>query len=313
MSPRTSAEAKLTVSPTAFIDQQEPASSAVEIPISSASPEVFNDQQQNVGPFRAFEKSIPSKLQEPSNNHPQGSGPSSSVEDQLREKITKLEDEIRQFKLNQDPSRQIVKLTLLQEELAQLCEKNLNLRADLQIAHEKHQALESEHYEYKKGMKKAMKEATRNLSVGLDLSEGDSDNSGQTKKGAIPAASLPPKQSVNNPKVEKTSSTPSAFSTGVTSSTSGGLPVQANIFGHDPVTDTSTYFVGSLRVNKPVPCMFGDPEPTIQPEGQDTVLLVSTPGSCNNQEQSFEEARVRHYELYNGNTGTRMAGHIWQL
>lgn len=295
MTPRTSAEAKLMASPTALIAQLEPASSAVETPISSASPEVSNDQQQNAGTSTAFEKSIPPNLQEPSNNHSQGSRPSRSVEDQLREQITRLEGEIRQFKLDQDPSRNNVKNTLLQEELVQLREKNLNLRVDLQLAHGKHQALESEHYECKKAMKKAF----RNLSAGLDLLEGDSDNLRQTQKGAIPAASLPPKQSLSNPKVEKTSATPSAFSVGVSGSTGGGLPVQANIFGQDPVNNTSACFVGSLGFNKPVLCMFGDPAPMIQHEGQDAVLLVSTPGSCNNQEQSFEEARLRRYELYN--------------
>ena len=300
MSPRTPADAKLTASLTAFIALQEPASSACETPISSASPAISIDQQQNAGPSSVLGKGIPSNLQEPSINHLQSSGPSSSVEDQLREKITKLEDEIRQFKLKQDPSREIVKHTLLQEELAQLREKNLNLRVDLQIAHDEHQSVRRGYFEIKKRMEKAMKKATRYLSMGLDLSEGDSASPGQSTEGAIPAASLPPKQSVGNPKVEKTSGTPSALSTGVTGSTGGGLPVQASIFDHDPVNDISACFVGPLIVNKPIPCYFGDPEPTIQPEGQKHFFLVSTPGSCNDQEQSFEEARLRHYELCNG-------------
>ena len=44
--------------------------------------------------------------------------------------------------------------------------------------------------------------------------------------------------------------------------------------------------------------MLGDPEQTVQPEFRgEEIILLSTPGFYNYQGQSFEEARLRPYEL----------------
>lgn len=257
--------------------QQESTSSVGKELVSSASPEFLVDQQQNPGL-------------------------SSSVEDQLRRQVTGLEDRIRQLKVNQDPSCQFVKHSLLQEELARLREKNLDLRVDLQVAQEKHQALESEHHKYKRQMKKVLGKAIKNLSVGLDVSKEGSGNAGLTTEGVTPQSSLPPEQSVSCPTAEKTGVTPSAFQHSVTGSTGESSLVRTSTFGQLAAPGTSAGFPDSMKINKPFPSLFGDPEEMIQLLGKDTFVLISTPGFCHGQEQSFEEARLRRYEVYNDKT-----------
>ena len=48
---------------------------------------------------------------------------------------------------------------------------------------------------------------------------------------------------------------------------------------------------------------FGDPYLAIHIEGRGPVNLISTPGMCNDREQSFEEARLRHYKFRIDATG----------
>ena len=209
----------------------------------------------------------------PSLNHLQHSEPSNPTEDHLPKLITGLDDEIRQSKPTQDPKREAVKHTLLQEELAQLREENLNLRIDLQLAREKHQLLESEHNECKKSKKKmgkAMKKAIRNLSTGLNLPEGASANPELTTGDVDPGVSSPPQR-----------------------------PVQAKVFGQSSMTNASPGFFGSLGVNKSLLSSTGDPVRLIQAENQSSLVIMSTPGSYNGQEQSFEEARLRRHEMSN--------------
>ena len=279
------------------MNQLQISSSVVAATISSDSPETLIDQQQTAGPSSAVEKSTSSASPESLIDHQQILGPSSAVEEQLRKQVTGLEDEVRHFKLNQD--REALKHTLLQEELAQVREKNLNLRVDFQTAQEKHQAVESEHYKCKGQMLKSIEEAIKNLSTALDLSAGGSTDPGPTTKIVVSGTSLPPQQSVTNPTVGKTGGTAGAFHFGIPGSTGGGSPVHTNIFSKSPATSTSTGFLRSPSVNKPVASKFGDPKEMVQPEALGTMVLISTPGFCNNQEQSFEEARLRRYEFDN--------------
>lgn len=271
MSPPAFEGAKSPAASATLNAQQESTSSVGKELVPSASPEFLVDQQQN-------------------------SGLSSSVEDQLRRQVTGLEDRIRQFKVDQDPSCQLVKHSLLQEELAQLREKNLDLRVDLQVAQEKHRALKSEHHEYKRQMKKVLGKAIKNLSMGLDVSKEGSGNAGLTTEGVTPHSSLPPEQSVSCPTAEKTGVTPSAFQCSVTGSTGESSLVRTSTFGQLAAPGTSAGFPDSMKINKPFPSLFGDPKEMIQPLGE---VLISTPGFCHGQEQSFEEARLRRYELYN--------------
>lgn len=247
MSPRASEEAMSSAPPAALIDQQETASSAVDEPTCSASPATSINQQQTAS--SAVEDTISSASPATLIDQHQTPGPSNAVEDQLRNQINGLEDEVRQLKLNQDPKREATKHTLLQEDLVQLREEKLNLRVDLQVAQEKHRrleekyeklhALESEHQRCKNLMQKALE----NLSIGLDISNGESDNPGLTTEGVTPGASLSSRKSVSNPPVEKASGTPSAFQIGqethpssfLAGSTSGGSPAQASIFGQHPI------------------------------------------------------------------------------
>ena len=241
-----------------------------------------------------------SNCQAPSLNHLQHSEPSNSTADQLPKLITGPDDNIRQSKLDQDPKREVVKHTLLQEELAQLREENLNLRVDLQLAREKHQLLESEHHEckkHKKQMGKAMKKAIRNLSTGLNLPEGGSTDPELTTGGVVAGVSLPPQRPADDPTVEKSSSTLSAFQAGLTGSTAGGTTVQAQFFGQSLMTNTSPGFVGSRGFNRSLPSMTGDPVRMIQALDENSLVILSTPGFYNDQEQSFEEARLRRYEM----------------
>ena len=293
-----------------FTAQQETASSAIEKSVSVASTEISVHQQQTAEATNTVEKTISSNCQAPSLNHLQHSEPSDSTEDQLPKLITGLGDNIRQSNLNQDPKREVVKHKLLQEELAQLREENINLRVDLQLTREKLQLLESEHRECKKrkkqmgratkkAVKKAVKKAIRNLSTGIDLPEGGSADSEVTTGGVVAGVSLPPQRPADDPTVEKSSSTLSSFQARVTGSTDGGTPVQAKFFGQSLMTDTSLGFFGSPGVNRPLPSMTGDPVRMIQALGGNAFGILSTPGSYNDQEQSFEEARLRRYEMSN--------------
>ena len=303
MSPQASARALSPASTPILIAQQETASSADGKPSSTASTEVSNHQQQTAEATNGFQKTISSNCQAPSLNHLQHSEPSNSTEDQFPKLITGLDDNIPQSKLNQDPKREVVMHKLLQEELIQLREENLNLRVDLQLAREKHQLLESEHHEckkHKKQMGKAMKKAIRNLSTGLDLPEGGSAGPELTTGGVVAVVSLPQQQPADDPTVEKSSSTLSAFQDGVTGSIVGGTPAQAKFFGQSLVTDTSPGFFGSPGVNRPLLSMTGDPVRMIQTlDGDNVPGIMSTPGFYNYQEQSFEEARLRRYEMSN--------------
>ena len=283
-----------------LIAQQETASSTDGKPSSTASTEVSIHQQQTAETTDGDEKTTSSNCQALSLNHLQHSESSNSTEDQLPKLITGP-DNIHQSKLNQDQKREVVKHTLLQEELTQLREENLNLRVDLQLAREKHKLLESEHHECekrKKQMGKAMKKAIKNLSTSLNLSEGGSADPEPTTGGVVAGVSLPPQQPAHDPTVEKSSSTLSAFQAGVTGSTAGGTPVRAQFFGQSLFTNTSPGLLGSRGVNRPLPSVTGDPVRMIQTEENISVIL-STPGSYNGQEQSFEEARLRRYEMSN--------------
>ena len=300
MSPQAPLNALSPASPPTLIAQQEIASSTVGKPSSTASTEVSIHQQETAEAANGVEKTVSSNCQALSLNHLQHSEPSNSTQDQPPKLITGIDGNIHQSKLNQDPKREAVKQTLLQEELAQLREENLNLRVDLQLAREKHQLLESEHHEckkHKKKMGKAMKKAIRNLSTGLDLPEGGSADPEVATGGVVADVSLP--SPAGNQTVEKSSSTLSAFQAGVAGSTIGSTPVQAKVFGQSLMSGTSPGFFGLRGVNRPLPSMTGDPVRMIQALDKDTLVILSTPGSYNDQEQSFEEARLRRYEMSN--------------
>ena len=143
-------------SPTTFVDQQQSAESPSVVE-SSASPAALNDQQQSAESPNVVESSASSAAL---NNQQQSAespsvvessacpaalkdrdgtvGSSSAVEDELREQIAGLKDDIRELKLKQDLKPEAVKHKLLQEEVAQLREKNPDLRVELQVAQEKH-------------------------------------------------------------------------------------------------------------------------------------------------------------------------------
>ena len=300
MSPQTSAKALSPASPPTLIAQQETASSADGKPSSTASTEVSIHQQQTVEATNVVEDTMSSNFQAPSLNHLQHSDPSDPTEDQLPKLITGPDDSIRQSKLIQDPKREAVKHTLLQEELAQVREENLNLRIDLQLARENHQSLESEHHECKrrkKKMGKAMKKAIKNLSRGLGPPEEGSAGPEVTTGGVVADVSLPLQQPNDNSTVQKSSSTLSPFQAEFTGSTGGGTPIQAPFFGQSLMKNTSLGFFGSRGVNKPLSSVTGDPVRMIQPLDSETLVILSTPGYHNDKEQSFEEARLRRYEL----------------
>lgn len=145
MSLRASKEAMSSASRAALIEQQETASSDVEETVFSASPATLIGQEQTAGPSSVVEETTSSASPATLFDQQQTAGPSSPVEDQLRSQIDGLEEFVRQLKLNQDPNREAVKHTLLQDELVQLREKNLNLRVDLQVAQEKHRLLEEQY------------------------------------------------------------------------------------------------------------------------------------------------------------------------
>ena len=237
MSPQASERAKSPTQPAStltILAQQHYASNGVGKTIATASTEVSTRQQETAEATNGSEKNLSSDSQALSISHPQHSGPPNSTEDQLPTLITGLDGKDHQSKLDRNPSRELVKHTLLQEELAQVREENLNLRVDLQWTREKHTILESEYRECKKRKKqieRAMKKAMRKLSTGLGLALGGSTEPGQGTKGVLPDVSIPPQEPINNPTVEKASDTPNLFQTAVTSDTAGGTPVQTNIFG----------------------------------------------------------------------------------
>ncbi len=267
--------------------------------MSSAFPANLIGQQQTAGQFNAVEKATSFGSPASLIDQQQTAGPSSAVEDQLRKQIAGLEDEISHLKLSQDPKLEVVKYTLLREERAQLREKTLNLRVELQVAQEgqrllegklkKHLALESEHENCKTMMQKAIE----NLSLGLGLSNGESANLGPST-GVTAGASLPQRQSVSRLALEKACGTPSALQignethpSGFLSGNSGGSPVQANTFGQPPIRSStaqhlfvppgasqtsqphspmppflvSTPLAFLPQLKEPAASMFGDPEP----------------------------------------------------
>lgn len=91
-----------------LVNQQQATSSSFKDPTIPATPENLIDQRL-------------------------ASGSASAIENGLRKQISGLEDRVRLLKLS-DPVREAAKHALLQEELAQLREKNLNLRIDLRVA-----------------------------------------------------------------------------------------------------------------------------------------------------------------------------------
>ena len=198
-----------TASSTTSVEKQQNAgvSKVVEEGTSSASPSTLIGQQQTAGDSSVAEEAMsssPATLIDQKN-----AGPSTAVEGQLRKPIARLEDDIHQLKLDQDPNREAVKYTLLRDELAQLREKELNVRVELQLAREsvwflekkleKHQVLGSELERCKQLMQKAIND----LSNGLDLSNRKSPKLGLATEAVPFGASLLPQQSVSSGPIEK--------------------------------------------------------------------------------------------------------------
>lgn len=210
MSPQAPRKAMSPLFSPIFIDKQQNAGlfRLVGEGISSASPTVLIDQQ-TAGPSSVVEEAMSAACPAALINQQQTAGPSTAVEDQLRKQIARLEDDIRQLKLDQDPNRKAITHTLLQEKLAQLRKKNLNLRVELQVAQERlrlleekqenHHALERKH----KRCKKLMQQAIENLSTGLDLPNGESVNLGLNIEAVVPGASLLPPQTGSSPPVDE--------------------------------------------------------------------------------------------------------------
>ena len=278
--------------------------------MSYPSPAALIDQQQTAGPSSAFRKATSSASSAALIDQQQTAGPSSAVEDELRKQIAGLEDEIRQLRLG----REAVKYTLLQDELAQLRENNLNLRVELQVAQEVHQALEEKHEKYHalesehERCKNLMQQAIENLSSGLVFLNGESANLGLITERVAPGALLPPQQSLSSPPGKKTSGshfiTPGASQKSQphtpTSPFHGSTPSSSRP-EVNPLFIVTSKTASALKVNKAAPSMFGDPEPTVQSESSgEKITLFNTPGSYKNQEQSFEEARLRRYKLTPG-------------
>lgn len=224
--------------------------------------------------------------------------PSSTVEDQLRKEIAGLEAEIRQLKLNQDPSREGVKHTLLQEELTQIRETALNLRVELRVAQDGHRLLEQKHLALEnehERCKKLMQKAVENLSTGLNLSNGESTNLGLPTEGIAPNAvqineeDHPPtlltgsatkgspvsaifgQPSIRSPAGQPLSLTPGAFLK--------NKHIPKSLFNRSASAPTSSHFhatspspadrtaAGSLgppQIKGPAPPMFGDPKENSQ-------------------------------------------------
>ena len=287
---RPSEEARSSASPELLIDQQQTASSPVEGITSSSYRTTSIDQQQTAGPR-------------------------SAIEDQLQAKIIELEEYIGQLKSNDDPKREAVKHTLLEEDVIHLHKKILNLRVDLRLAREKQDELE-----------KAMKEAVKNMSTVLDFANGGSGSATLelTTEPVSPDASLPSNHS--KPTVEKPNSTPRVFQTGVagsaggfpssygtgqtnqhhapkplfTGSTFGSTPSSSRPFAKTPApaVGKGAGFPAGQQANKSAPSMFGNPKLKFQYDaGSNGRAFMNKPGFGNNQEQSLGEARLRHYGL----------------
>ncbi|KAL9133745.1 MAG: hypothetical protein Q9175_005074 [Cornicularia normoerica] len=305
MSPQAPRKAMSPLFSPIFIDKQQNAGlfRLVGEGISSASPTVLIDQQ-TAGPSSVVEEAMSAACPAALINQQQTAGPSTAVEDQLRKQIARLEDDIRQLKLDQDPNRKAITHTLLQEKLAQLRKKNLNLRVELQVAQERlrlleekqenHHALERKH----KRCKKLMQQAIENLSTGLDLPNGESVNLGLNIEAVVPGGSLLPPQTGSSPPVDEPV-LPPVLSRLVRTLT---LPVSLLAAQVEAQLPTMPIFSASLRlsqVNEPAP-RFGDPEQSIQLDYGGYIVLFSTPGFYNSEQQSFEEAKLRRYEHYDG-------------
>ena len=304
---------------------------------SSASPSTPTRQQQTAGDSSVAEEAISSPTAALIDH--QNAGP--STEDQLRKKIARLEDDIHKLKLDQDPKREAVKHTLLRDELAQLREENLNLRVELQVAQEsvrflekkleKHQVLGSELEKCKQLLQKAID----GLSTGLELSNNKSPNLGLATTAVPFGASLLPQQSVSSGPIEATRVSHAFGSKGDTSSctfpfssTDTNTSIKFGTFGLPPsppstiplfpgtasastfsafhplatkassaVTSTAAGFPNSPQLYKPAP-RYGDIGKSVQQEGDSNAPHW--------QNQSVEEARLRHYEHYNGKPETEL-------
>ena len=324
---------------------------------SSASPSTSTGQQQTAGDSSVAEEVMSSS---PAASIDQKSaGPSTTVEGQLRKRIARLEADIHQLKLDQDPNREGLKHTFLRDELAQLREKNLDLRVELQVAQEnvrslekkleKHQVLGSELERCKQLMQKAID----GLSTGFKISNTKSPNLGLATEAVQSGASLLPQQPVISGPVETATFVSHAFesnrdtssTTFPTSSTDSNTLIKFSTFGLPPshpsqvlfsppsasqtdqpptvppfpgtasastfsafhplatkassaVTSTATGFPDSPQVHIPAP-RYGDTGNSVQQEHDGSMPHW--------QNESFEEARLRHYEHSNGRPETELA------
>lgn len=326
--------------PKTLTDQQQTSGlfDALEKTVSSTSSSACYDQQQITVPSNIIKKTIASTSPPTLIDQQQTAAPSSAVEDQLREQIVRLEDEVRQLKLDQDSKREALRHTLLQEELSQFREKNLNLRVELQVAQEAHRFLEQKHKDHHAALESEHEKCTKLMQKAI--------------QGVAPCASSPRQQSVGSLPVDKASGTIGAFQFGdeihpsgfLKGTTSGGSSAQANVFRQSllfpprafptskphapkplfpgsssgstpslfcplitalsPTVDTAAGSSGPQLVNfdQPASSMFGDPEQSLESEADGRINFVNTPGYYGFQEQSFEEARLRRYELRNVET-----------
>ncbi|KAF6239059.1 hypothetical protein HO173_002931 [Letharia columbiana] len=86
-------------------------------------------------------------------------------------------------------------------------------------------------------------------------------------------------------------------------SASGSIPCTSRPLATtpSPAVGTAAGLRNPPQVGELALSTFGGPEQTIVPGVPDTTcVLVSIPGFCNRAEQSFEEARLRRYEFYHG-------------
>lgn len=270
----------------------------------------------------------------PTNLIGQSVAPSSTVEDQLRKEIAGLEEEIRQLKLNQDPSREGVKHALIQEELAQIRETTLNLRVELQMAQEGHRLLEQKHHALEnehERCKKLMQEAVENLSTGLEPSKRESTNLGLPIEGVAPNAvqikeeDHPPalltvsatkgspvpaifgQPSIRSPAVQPLASTPEAFFKNqqipkslFTSSGSARKPFPFLAITPSPADGTAAGSLCPPQFKGPAPPMFGDPKGKSH---NNYKAYGKTPPNSDPEywkalKQSFEEASREDNKLY---------------
>ena len=321
------------------------------------SPSTSTGQQQSAGDSSVAKEvmsSSPAALIDQ-----KSAGPSTTVEGQLRKQIARLEADIHQLKLDQDPNREALRHTFLRDELAQLREKNLDLRVELQVAQEdvrslekkleKHQVLGSELERCKQLMQKAID----GLSTGFKLSNTKSPNLGLATEAVQSGASLLPQQPVSSGPVETATLVSHAFesnsdtssSTFPTSSTDTNTFIGFGPFGPPPshpsqvlffppsasqtdqpptvppfsgtasastfsafhplatkassaVTSTAAGFPDSPQGHRPAP-RYGDTGKSVQQEHDGSIPHW--------QNESFEEARLRHYEHSNGRPETELA------